>query len=501
MREIRPAFVGILSIWAETYSHTLSEAWAAGLPGPRHRPRCAEGASRAARWRMDPRSPRPTAGLRADPRDLRRRGGVPARARRGGYRWHPTAACDGERLRRAVPLHAPRPTDRARDAICTSRRGFDAPPCSSSAAPTVAPPPIRARPDVAASAGTRSCARSWRPRLVEVEDFIDGAVDDPDVAIVQRTAIPPDSSTLPRDGDGARHSARRRHRRQPLRNRFRRTATTTNTSVHLASLERLIAAADLVTRQHRRVSATRSRTGLAALRSYRTCSMSSSGSATSATPAARRGHAGAGRSATSRYVRDRAAAATFSVGLAARATSSTWARRTHADDLGIAAPGAWSGSGRVATSTSSCSWSGSKRVRSPGDHVVRASSHPDQLLHCPYAANSFPGSAARASAWDVAVAPLHDTAFNRCKSDLKFLEYAALGLPGIYSDVVPYKHAVRHEETGLLTENTDRCMVRGDPAPRGRRRAPGEHRRRGQGPRTHPPLSRTRCVGVRAAHP
>jgi glycosyltransferase involved in cell wall biosynthesis len=29
---VRPAFVGIFSIWAETYSHILSEAWAAGVP-------------------------------------------------------------------------------------------------------------------------------------------------------------------------------------------------------------------------------------------------------------------------------------------------------------------------------------------------------------------------------------------------------------------------------------------------------------------------------------
>jgi glycosyltransferase involved in cell wall biosynthesis len=57
-------------------------------------------------------------------------------------------------------------------------------------------------------------------------------------------------------------------------------------------------------------------------------------------------------------------------------------------------------------------------------------------------------------AWTMAVAPLSDTPFNRYKSDLKHLEYAALGVPGIFSNVVPYRNAVRHEETGLLTENT-----------------------------------------------
>jgi GT2 family glycosyltransferase/glycosyltransferase involved in cell wall biosynthesis len=30
--EIRPAFIGIFSVWGETYSHVLTEAWAAGVP-------------------------------------------------------------------------------------------------------------------------------------------------------------------------------------------------------------------------------------------------------------------------------------------------------------------------------------------------------------------------------------------------------------------------------------------------------------------------------------
>jgi processive 1,2-diacylglycerol beta-glucosyltransferase len=60
----------------------------------------------------------------------------------------------------------------------------------------------------------------------------------------------------------------------------------------------------------------------------------------------------------------------------------------------------------------------------------------------------------RSPEWTIAVAPLQDASFNRHKSDLKYLEYAALGLPGIYSDLGPYRDSVRHEVTGLLTENT-----------------------------------------------
>jgi glycosyltransferase involved in cell wall biosynthesis len=55
--------------------------------------------------------------------------------------------------------------------------------------------------------------------------------------------------------------------------------------------------------------------------------------------------------------------------------------------------------------------------------------------------------------WHWGLAPLLDTRFNRSKTALKFLEYAALGLPSICSNVPVYCEAVRHEETGLLVEN------------------------------------------------
>ena len=55
--------------------------------------------------------------------------------------------------------------------------------------------------------------------------------------------------------------------------------------------------------------------------------------------------------------------------------------------------------------------------------------------------------------WDVAIAPLEDDAFTRGKSDLKYLDYGALGIPGVFSDVRPYRETVRHRETGLLAAN------------------------------------------------
>lgn len=55
--------------------------------------------------------------------------------------------------------------------------------------------------------------------------------------------------------------------------------------------------------------------------------------------------------------------------------------------------------------------------------------------------------------WDIALAPLRDTPFNACKSDLKHLDYAAMGAAGIYSAVPAYAGTVRHGETGWLAAN------------------------------------------------
>ncbi len=52
--------------------------------------------------------------------------------------------------------------------------------------------------------------------------------------------------------------------------------------------------------------------------------------------------------------------------------------------------------------------------------------------------------------FDVALAPLRDRPFNRCKSHIKFLEYSALGVPGVYSRLAPYSGIVVHSQNGLL---------------------------------------------------
>lgn len=52
--------------------------------------------------------------------------------------------------------------------------------------------------------------------------------------------------------------------------------------------------------------------------------------------------------------------------------------------------------------------------------------------------------------WDIAIAPLGDSPFRRCKSDIKFLDYCALEAAPLLSDVPPYRDSVRPGETGLL---------------------------------------------------
>ncbi|RWQ10860.1 class I SAM-dependent methyltransferase [Mesorhizobium sp.] len=58
-----------------------------------------------------------------------------------------------------------------------------------------------------------------------------------------------------------------------------------------------------------------------------------------------------------------------------------------------------------------------------------------------------------AAEMDIAVAPLDDTSFNAAKSPLKFYEYSAAKLCGLYSAVEPYKSAVRSRVTGYLVDN------------------------------------------------
>lgn len=55
--------------------------------------------------------------------------------------------------------------------------------------------------------------------------------------------------------------------------------------------------------------------------------------------------------------------------------------------------------------------------------------------------------------FDVAVAPLTESRFNSHKSGLRYMDYGAVGIPAIFSDVPAFSSLVRDGQTGLITRN------------------------------------------------
>ena len=56
---------------------------------------------------------------------------------------------------------------------------------------------------------------------------------------------------------------------------------------------------------------------------------------------------------------------------------------------------------------------------------------------------------------DIGLAPLVDTRFNDAKSNLKYLEFSALRVPGVYSDVRAYNRDIKNGVNGFLSKNAD----------------------------------------------
>ena len=54
--------------------------------------------------------------------------------------------------------------------------------------------------------------------------------------------------------------------------------------------------------------------------------------------------------------------------------------------------------------------------------------------------------------WDIGLAPVQYTEFNKSKSYIKCLEYAARGIPVIATDIEPYREFVLHGVTGFLVK-------------------------------------------------
>ncbi len=121
---------------------------------------------------------------------------------------------------------------------------------------------------------------------------------------------------------------------------------------------------------------------------------------------------------------------------------------------GTAPCGCWRWAGPPGPTTSSCS---ARRWRSSGrgGRSTSPAGRARGLVPAPRAARGdvarWPGL--RAGRWDLAVAPLAGD--GALAGDQAFLEHAALGLPGVYSDTGPYAAGVRDGDTGLLAGDPD----------------------------------------------
>ncbi|MEP0826697.1 MAG: glycosyl transferase, group 1/2 family protein [Anaerolineae bacterium] len=56
---------------------------------------------------------------------------------------------------------------------------------------------------------------------------------------------------------------------------------------------------------------------------------------------------------------------------------------------------------------------------------------------------------------EIFIAPLVDNLFNRCKSSIKYWEYSALGVGGVYSNLDPYARVITNRENGLLASTLE----------------------------------------------
>ncbi|CDG38615.1 MULTISPECIES: glycosyltransferase [Asaia] len=68
---------------------------------------------------------------------------------------------------------------------------------------------------------------------------------------------------------------------------------------------------------------------------------------------------------------------------------------------------------------------------------------------------SYPAYLEALSKADIAIAPLEETLFNDCKSNIKFLEAAILSLPSICSPTDTYKRVIRTGENGVLARSAE----------------------------------------------
>ncbi len=78
-----------------------------------------------------------------------------------------------------------------------------------------------------------------------------------------------------------------------------------------------------------------------------------------------------------------------------------------------------------------------------------------KLPYYPMSAPTFIKWLHREIDWDIGIAPLLNTQFNKCKSELKYIEYTSLGIPTVASDLDSYKEAITDGVDGFLANAED----------------------------------------------
>ncbi len=61
----------------------------------------------------------------------------------------------------------------------------------------------------------------------------------------------------------------------------------------------------------------------------------------------------------------------------------------------------------------------------------------------------------KVASWDIGLVPLEDSEFNLGKSELKYIELAVLGIPGVFSDMAVYNSVVKDGVDGLLASDSE----------------------------------------------
>lgn len=92
-----------------------------------------------------------------------------------------------------------------------------------------------------------------------------------------------------------------------------------------------------------------------------------------------------------------------------------------------------------------------------GKDLLNSLEYNEAITHVPIDMPSYPEFVQffQTVSVDIFIAPLRDSLFNRCKSGIKFLEYSALGVPGVYSNLDPYALVVTQGYDGFLATSTE----------------------------------------------